>query len=1095
MSLSKAALLAHQKRHFQTLLQHVWRRSAFYHDFYGDHGFREKDLSDVSASDLPILPKKTLIDNFDRAVTDPRLRKRELEEWFARHRDPSVEFLPDMVVLHGSGTSGDLGIFAYDRKGWTTADATIAARLPLPEQFDAGRTRIAFYVAAHGHFATVCMAASMPPRVYDTLILSLLDSTEQTLRQLNVFQPHRLTGYSSSVARLAELALDGRLDIHPQRIFVGGDRLTGSMERKIRAAWKAPIYSMYAASESKYIALKTPEHDQFMVMDELNIVEVLDDDDRPVGEHEEGRVLLTNLYNFALPILRYDIGDYVVKGTPLPDIPFSTLREIKGRVNDALPVRLSSGAIDSIHPIVVTTFHVPSIEKFQFVSADPDYVRINYVAPKNLDAAVRHEFQQMLDERGASQVDIEVQHVPDIPNDPQTGKLRLVVLEGTGPHADRRRPPDRIPFAEPSHELTHDVEGNASFEPFARAELDRSIAERFEQQVRKHPNRQAVSSGAAALTYSELNRAANRVARAILVRRGPDPETIGVLIRPGISAVSAILAILKAGKCYLPLDVSYPPVRLASILHATPVSLLVTSNEDMSQANALVPTTHVLNIDAVDAAVPSENPGLGVSPDSPAYVFFTSGSTGQPKRVVHTHRHGLHQIMSYTNGLQITPADRVAQLHSHAFSASRLDIFGALLNGAALCPVAVAERGMGHIARRVIEERITLLHWVPTAFRRFAETLGSLANEDLTRAFHSVRVVVLGSEPLTRRDIDLYRLHCLDECVLVNRFGSTETGNICWYFIDKRTGMPAGPVPVGHPIDDVEVHLLDEQGRDVPTGSVGEITVRSLYLNTDASDTLYRTGDLGRLQPDGCLVHLGRRDLQVKIRGHRVELGEIERALLEHPAITSAAVTLRQDDPLKPRLVAYYVLRDAVGPTRAALRTFLDSRLPGSMVPTDFVRLESLPLTASGKVDRSRLAGPDHSRVDDQEVLVAPRSDVEHELTAIWRSVLGVEAVGIHNNFFELGGDSLHAMMILTRAADALHCEFSFQEFFEQPTIAHMAAMADRAVPKERAPLDRDAIIAMVESLSDEEARQILKQKGVDLTGPDWGGPRFRRSS
>jgi phenylacetate-coenzyme A ligase PaaK-like adenylate-forming protein len=415
-------MLQYQHRQLKRLLKHVWSRSAFYRDYYSGHGISEKDFADVSISDLPLLPKKTLIDNFDQAVTDPRLRKKELEEWFEGHHDPGETFCKDVVVIHGSGTSGDIGIFPYDRAAWTIADATVAGRLPAPENYPNGKTKVAFYIVGTGQFASATMVSSMPKNIYDTLILSLLNSSEQTVKQLNEFQPHRLSGYSSSVAQLAELELTGSLRIHPQRVIVYGDKLTQSMEGKIREAWSAPIYVLYAASESKYIAIKTPECDQLEVMDDLNIVEVLDDKDEAVTDGKEGRVVLSNLYNYTLPMLRYELGDYVVKGTPLPDRAFSTLRDIRGRVNDALPIVLSSGAHDSIHPLVLTTLFVPTIEKFQFVSERPEHVRIDYVAPHNIDAAVREEFQKMLDAKGAAGTTVDVRNVPAIENDPKTGK-------------------------------------------------------------------------------------------------------------------------------------------------------------------------------------------------------------------------------------------------------------------------------------------------------------------------------------------------------------------------------------------------------------------------------------------------------------------------------------------------------------------------------------------------------------------------------------------------------------------------------------------------------------------------------------------------
>ena len=292
---SRYAMLQLQRQHFQQLLNHAWNRSEFYRDYYSSHGIEERHLADISISDLPLLPKKTLIDNFDQAVVDPRLKRAKLEEWFESHRSPGETYCEGLVVIHGSGTTGDLGIFAYDQRACAIADATMAARLPLPENYPKGKTKVAFYVAAHGHFATVSWARFLPNAVYDTLILSLLDSPEQTVKQLNAFQPHRLSGYSSAVANLAELALEGQLQIRPRSVFVSGDKLTEGMKTRIREAWRAPIYDFYGASESKYIAIRTPEQDQMMVMDDLNIVEVLDEKDRAVPAEQEGRVVLTNL--------------------------------------------------------------------------------------------------------------------------------------------------------------------------------------------------------------------------------------------------------------------------------------------------------------------------------------------------------------------------------------------------------------------------------------------------------------------------------------------------------------------------------------------------------------------------------------------------------------------------------------------------------------------------------------------------------------------------------------------------------------------------------------------------------------------------------
>ncbi len=1093
---TRQAMLQYQRRQFHELLKHVWRRSAFYREYYGSHGISEKSLDELSIEDLPLLPKKTLIDNFDRAVTDPRLRRKDLEEWFETHRDPSDTFCDDMVVIHGSGTSGDIGIFAYDRKAWARADASLAGHLPLPENYPTGKTRVAFYVAAGGHFATVSMANSMPQSVYDTLILSLLDSTEQTIEQLTAFQPHRLTGYSSSVAQLAELALDGRLEIFPQRIFVVGDRLTESMEGKIRAAWDVPLYVLYAASESKCIAIKTPERGQMTVLDDLNIVEVLDDCDRAVDAEQEGRVVLTNLYNSILPILRYELGDYVVRGTDLPDSPLTTLRDIRGRTNDALPIVLASGQPDSIHPIVVTTFFVPTIEKFQFVSEGPAQVRIDYVAPGNIDTAVRHEFERMLAVKGGGRMTLHVRRVPSIANDPVTGKLRLVRFEGQrAPRPTLTLQPD-VPPAPRGAAASFGrirIQPDPSFVPFTRAEVEQSIPARFERQVEKYFDRLAVKSGDLALSYSELNRAANRVAHAIIARLGTSQEPVALLLQHGVPPAIAMLGILKAGKCCVPLDPSFPASRLVAILEEAGAALLLTDDRDMAAALALTRTpANILNVDALDISLPVGNPGLAIA-DALAYLFFTSGSTGRPKGVAHTHCHGLHQIMAYSNGLKLGPEDRVTQLHSHGFSASRLDIFGALLNGAALLPMSPLEDGMGGLARRLIEERATLFHWVPTAFRHFADSLAPTHAEG--ELFPKVRLIVLGSEPLTTRDVELYKRHFSRDCVLVNRFGATETGNITWLFLDKQTSLPGGRVPVGYPVDDTEVRLLDETGKEVGDTQTGEIAVTGAYLpsgywrrpqSTDdvfspalgyPGKVTYRTGDMGRRLADGCLVHLGRKDSQVKIRGYRVEPEDVQSSLLDHPAVAAAVVMARPDSLGDVCLVAYYVAAVETPPTHRALRRFLEGRLPTYMVPAAFICLEALPFTPNGKLDREALPEPNRLQPDGEALMAEPRTGSEETLAAIWSSVLGVESVSADDNFLDLGGNSLQAMMIISRAVAAFKCAVSIQEFFELPTIAHMAEVIDGENLKSAADSEMAAMLAMVESLSEEQTLQLLKKE------------------
>jgi phenylacetate-CoA ligase len=429
---ARERIVRRQRQSFRELLAFAWKHSSFYRDFYQSHGIREEDLPELSVTDLPFLTKQILMDHFDVAVTDPRLHRTELDEWIDKDRDPRQRFHEDFIVIHSSGSSGNMGIFVYDRTAWQVMSGTMATRLPLPVTTPSRKTKAAFYIASHGHFAGVTSAVQMPASAYDVLIISLLDAPEQVMKKLNEFQPNRLHGYSSSVAYLADVALDDKLHIRPQMIFVSGDLLTESMEQKIRHAWSAPIYNLYACSESIILAIQETGQEEMTVMDDLNSLEVLDDFNQPVSAGEPGRVVLTNLYNYVLPILRYELGDDVVRGTTSHNSPFTAIRKIQpGKTNDSLPILLENGEYDKISPRILYTFYVTDLEKIQFISLRPDYIQIEYIANHNIDDLIRREFQRILDAKGATCTQFAVQRVPHIANDIQTGKLRLVKVEGT----------------------------------------------------------------------------------------------------------------------------------------------------------------------------------------------------------------------------------------------------------------------------------------------------------------------------------------------------------------------------------------------------------------------------------------------------------------------------------------------------------------------------------------------------------------------------------------------------------------------------------------------------------------------------------------
>jgi phenylacetate-CoA ligase len=437
---SRDSGLPHQQGHLRELLQHAWTHSPFYRDFYGSHGIREKDLSEIAVTDLPFLSKQLLMENFDKVVADPRLKKEKLEQWIQEVHDPGQLYHDEFVVIHSSGYSGTLGIFVYDLRTWRAANTTVARHFPRPESTLEGKTRIASYFASHGHFGAVTSTARLPRSVYDVLMVSILDAPEHVAEQLNAFQPHRLSGYSSGVALLAELAINGDLNIHPQNVVVSADLLTPAMEQKIQDAWHAPLYNLYAASESLYLAIKVPTQQELVVMDALNILEILSDNNDPVLPGKVGRAVLTNLYNHLFPILRYELGDYMVRGEATSDSQTTTIRNIQGRANDALPVMLDNGREDAIHALVLSEFYASGLQKVQFVSSRPDHVEISYIAKGSIDDAVGREFQRLLELKGARRTTFQVQKVDHIANDPRSGKFVLVRLEGKGKEITSSRP-------------------------------------------------------------------------------------------------------------------------------------------------------------------------------------------------------------------------------------------------------------------------------------------------------------------------------------------------------------------------------------------------------------------------------------------------------------------------------------------------------------------------------------------------------------------------------------------------------------------------------------------------------------------------------
>ena len=595
---------------------------------------------------------------------------------------------------------------------------------------------------------------------------------------------------------------------------------------------------------------------------------------------------------------------------------------------------------------------------------------------------------------------------------------------------------------------------SGKFIEFPKEDVETSIPERFEKIVGQFPDRLAVKMRNRTLTYQELNHAANRVAHAILAQRGETQEPIALLMEHDSPLIAAIVGVLKAGKICVVLDPSLPKARGAFLIEDSQAGLLITDSKNLSLTKEYAQDRRqIVNIDELNSGFSIDDPGLLIGPDHFAFLIYTSGSTGQPKGVIQNHRNLLHDSLLYCNGLHICIDDRVALLYFCSASQGLKITLATLLNGAALCPFQVRHQGVAKLPLWLNQEEITIYFSVPIVLRQCVGTIGE------QEQFPRLRIIQLGSDLVTPRELEEYQMHFSADTILIVRFGTTETGTLRRMFFNVNTCVDEATVPVGYATEDTDISLLDEEGKEVQFGAVGEIVVASRYISpgywrrsdltrehfisdpNGGDKRIYHTGDLGRLRSDGLLYHLGRKDFQLNIRGHRVEAGEIEAVLLAQGNVKEAIVATGKASTGADtdRLIAYIVPSEDPLPSIPVLRRAARMKLPAYMIPSDFVFVESLPLTPNGKVDRRALPAPGNARPELDVTYVVPQSDIEKQLARIWEEVLDVRPIGIHDNFFDLGGHSLLATQVVSRIINSFSTDVPLRDIFEAPTIAALA--------------------------------------------------------
>jgi len=594
----------------------------------------------------------------------------------------------------------------------------------------------------------------------------------------------------------------------------------------------------------------------------------------------------------------------------------------------------------------------------------------------------------------------------------------------------------------------------ADFAEFQKQSIFQGIHQRIEEQVCLYPSATALKSGSLIYTYSELNGHANSIAHAILARCGKGLAQAALLLPNTPEMIIGMLGALKAHKAYVPLDRNYPTERLRAMLEDAEASVLLTDDSHYPMAEELAGNNvPIINISQTDRNVDAPNPRVDCDPLDRAYILFTSGTTGRPKGIVFLHRNLLHTTMCLTNELFFSPSDRVTWLHSPSFGSSVVDIYCSLTNGAALYPWDPKVQGFSGLAKWLVAERMTTLQWLPSVFRQFIRTVP----DDLI--FQDIRITIMAGEPLTMREVELFRRHFTEGSHLVNQAGTAESYNYYLYRVDHQIPIEDANVPGGYPVSaDRMLLILDDAHNELPIGSVGEIAIQSDYMSggywRDEAQTqakfvrvgksnvpVYLTGDLGKLESDGRLIHLGRKDFQFKIRGCRIEPADVEYVLTRASGIADCACWFAKDRFGENQLVGYVVLTTAGQFNQREVEEYLEKQLPSYMVPRTYVLMDSLPSLPNGKANRKALPDPFKSVEAPLGQQTETLQNSDQKLLHIFKEILQTDQITLETDFHEAGGDSLSVAVLQHRIHECFAVDVAMDNLRDSLTPAYLSGL------------------------------------------------------